>query len=82
LTHWILGVRPDYDGLRVEPCLPSTWNGFTMRRQFRAATYEITVRRDPSVSGHKVLVNHSAIAGTVVPVAAAGSIVQVEVFTA
>jgi cellobiose phosphorylase len=79
LTQWILGVRPDYDGLRVEPCLPSTWDGFTMRRLFRSATYAISVRRDPSVNGLQLLVDGRAIGGSVVPAAPSGSRVSVEV---
>jgi cellobiose phosphorylase len=81
LTQWILGVRPDHDGLRVEPCLPSTWHGFTMRRQFRAATYEITVRRDARRSP-RVAVNGRPIEGTLLPLAPPGTTVTVEVMTA
>ena len=79
LTQWILGVRPDYDGLRVEPCLPSAWDGFTVRRQFRGAIYEIEVRRDASVSGKQVLVDGQPMPDTLVPVAPAGSVFAVEV---
>ncbi len=43
-TEWLLGVRPDWDGLRIEPCLPPGWKGFTMTRAFRGATYDIEVR--------------------------------------
>jgi cellobiose phosphorylase len=43
-TEWILGVRPTWDGLLVEPCLPSHWKGFEMSRKFRGATYRIRVR--------------------------------------
>jgi cellobiose phosphorylase len=82
LTQWILGVRPDYGGLRVEPSLPSTWDGFTMRRQFRGATYEIEVRRDPAAeSGPAVTVDGTMIVGTLVPLAPAGATVTVEVRT-
>lgn len=42
LKH-ILGVRPEYDGLRVDPCIPADWDGFSVRRRFRGATYEIRV---------------------------------------
>ena len=79
LTQWILGVRPDYDGLRVEPCLPSTWDGFTVRRQFRGAIYEIEVRCDASVGGRQLLVDGQPMPDTLVPVAPAGSVVAVEV---
>ena len=44
-SDWILGVRADWDGLRVAPCLPPGWKGFTMRRAFRGARYSISVRR-------------------------------------
>src|SRR5215216_5841567 len=44
LTQWILGIRPDHDGLRIDPCLPTDWEGFTATRRFRGAEYEIKVR--------------------------------------
>jgi cellobiose phosphorylase len=46
-TEWMLGVRPEWEGLRIEPCLPREWRGFTMRRRFRGADYEIRVTRGP-----------------------------------
>ena len=45
-TEWILGVRPTWDGLLVRPCLPTDWKGFSMRRTFRGARYEITVETE------------------------------------
>jgi len=42
-TEWILGVRPEWDGLRIRPCLPPGWKGFTVRRRFRGADYDIAV---------------------------------------
>src|SRR5690554_3449049 len=44
VSQWILGIRPDYDGLIIDPCIPSDWNGFTVTRKFRGATYRITVK--------------------------------------
>lgn len=41
---YILGVRPTYDGLMVDPCIPDAWDGFKVKRRFRGATYEIEVR--------------------------------------
>jgi cellobiose phosphorylase len=40
---YILGVRPTYDGLIVDPCIPAEWDGFKITRKFRGATYEIEV---------------------------------------
>ena len=42
-TEWLLGVRPTWDGLMIDPCLPPEWNGFRMTRRFRGATYRIEV---------------------------------------
>lgn len=42
-TRFILGVRPDYDGLVIDPCIPSAWEGFEVTRNFRGATYQIKV---------------------------------------
>jgi len=42
-TEWILGVRPEPQGLRIDPCIPATWEGFRLVRQFRGTTFQITV---------------------------------------
>ena len=44
-SQGILGIRSDYDGLVVDPCLPDRMDGFTAARLFRGTRYEITVRR-------------------------------------
>ncbi|GAB2602126.1 glycosyl transferase [Paractinoplanes abujensis] len=78
ITQWILGIRPELDGLRIDPVLPSDWPGFTATRVFRGATYEISVRRE---AGHpaQVIVDGAPIDGVVVPPAPAGATVRVEV---
>jgi cellobiose phosphorylase len=42
-TQWILGIRPEYEGLRIDPCLPSSWSGFKARRAFRGRIFDISV---------------------------------------
>ena len=44
ITQFILGIRPDYDGLIVDPCIPKEWKGFKVRRKFRDAVYLVEVR--------------------------------------
>ncbi len=44
VTHYILGIRPGYDGLVLDPCISSDWDEYTVQRQFRGSTYTITVR--------------------------------------
>ncbi len=81
ITQWILGIRPEYDGLRVEPCLPSHWDGFQATRRFRGAIYSIVVRSTTEVTQKRieVVVDGRQIDGTVVPLAPAGTSVRVEV---
>lgn len=81
ITQYILGVKPDYQGLAVNPCIPKDWDGFNFTRKFRGATYNITVKNPDHVSkGVKSLtVNGQAVEGFVVPTQEAGSTVAVEV---
>jgi cellobiose phosphorylase len=50
VSQWILGIRPDYNGLLVDPCIPKSWKGFQVKRFFRGSTYYITVRNPEGVS--------------------------------
>jgi cellobiose phosphorylase len=84
VTQWILGIRPELDGLRVDPVIPSAWPGFSATRRFRGATYEITVRRAGTLEsglaeGAGTRVDGKQIPGTVLPLVAAGDTVRVEV---
>ena len=69
-THWILGVRPEVDGLRINPCIPKDWPGFTMHRQFRGKTLHIRVKNPAGVSsGVKSLtVDGRPVDGNLIPV--------------
>jgi cellobiose phosphorylase len=80
MTQWILGVRPEHDGLRVDPCLPSAWEGFRATRRFRGATYGISVTKPAGSTGRvrSLTVGGRTIEGTLVPVAPAGGVVEVE----
>jgi len=44
ISQFILGIQPDYDGLIVDPCIPTDWKGFNITRKFRGATYRIEVQ--------------------------------------
>ncbi|EKO3997925.1 glycosyl transferase [Vibrio fluvialis] len=79
-TQWILGVRPDIDGLIVDPCIPSDWKEFRVKRQFRGATYHIHVTNPDKVSKGvaELRVNGEVLAGNKVPVFTEGEH-QVEV---
>lgn len=68
------------DGLRVDPVLPAAWACFTATRRFHGATYQISVRDPDRISGRvaHLEVDGQRIDGTLVPLAPAGSTVQVE----
>ena len=43
VTQFMLGIRPEYDGLLIDPCIPADWKGFKATRKFRGSTYLIEV---------------------------------------
>jgi cellobiose phosphorylase len=49
VTQWIFGIRTEYDGLLVDPCIPARWKGFKVRRVFRGETFDIEVRNPSGV---------------------------------
>ena len=75
ISQAILGICPDYDGLRVAPCIPDDWEGFTVLRRFRGCEYTIRVRRGEDKG---LRVNGRALQGNVVPLCAEAK-AQVEV---
>ncbi len=81
VSQYILGIQPTLDGLRVDPCIPHTLSGFTVTRRYRGAVYHITVDNTAGVQhGIKaVTVDGKAISGNVLPLAAAGAEVTVQV---
>ena len=43
VSQYMLGIRPEYDGLLIDPCIPTDWKVFNATRKFRGATYQIEV---------------------------------------
>ena len=72
ITQWILGIRPEYDGLHIVPVLPERWTGFTAVRRFRGVAYHITVRRQGPGNDVSLSVDGKPVAGCVVPLPPAG----------
>ena len=70
VTQWIFGIRTEYNGLRVDPVIPSKWKGFAATRRFRGNTYLIEVRNPKGKQrGVKRLrVDGKEIAGNLLPV--------------
>ena len=70
VSQYILGIRPEYDGLVIDPCIPSSLEGFEVKRDFRGVTYHITVKNPAHVEkGLKALsVNGVTLEGNQIPV--------------
>ncbi|MCX5749772.1 MAG: hypothetical protein NTZ10_05980 [Candidatus Saganbacteria bacterium] len=48
-TEWVLGARRDYQGLRIDPCIPSKWKKCSITRPFRGSVYEINIENPNGV---------------------------------
>ena len=81
LSQGILGIKPDYDGLRVDPCIPQAWDGYSVTRRFRGSTLHITVANPDHVSAGvaEVLVDGEPISGSTIAVPEIGREMQVHV---
>ncbi len=66
ITQWILGIRPEYEGLRIAPVLPVQWPGFSAMRKFRGVTYRIAVSRKGPGNKVSLKVDGKPIDGAVV----------------
>lgn len=81
ITQFILGVKPGYDGLEIDPCIPRDWEEYEVKRDFRGAEYIIKVKNPNHLNSGvtHLIVNGERIEGNTVPMAAAGSVNTVEV---
>jgi cellobiose phosphorylase len=80
-TQWILGIRAEYEGLRIDPCIPSHWDGFKATRKYRGATYHITVTNPMHICKgvERVLVNGGQAQGSLIRADESAAEVHVEV---
>ena len=81
VSQYILGIKPDLDGLRIDPCIPSYVDGYSVVRKFRGKTYNITIKNPDKVQkGVKELkVDGAAIEGNLIDPSLGGDIVDIEV---
>ena len=81
ISQAILGVQPELDGLRIDPCIPPAWKNVRLTRRFRGAEYRIVIE-NPYGAEHGVralYVNGTRQDGNLIAPAAPGSIVSVRV---
>ncbi|BCJ96454.1 glycosyl transferase [Anaerocolumna cellulosilytica] len=81
ISQFILGIKPDYDGLKVDPSIPRDWEGYQVTRSFRGDTYKITVKNPNHVSAGiaSLTVDGKVVEGNIIPVALDGKLHEVEV---
>ena len=81
LSQYILGIRPDHNGLIVDPCIPKEWKQFRVVRKYRNSTYNINVNNPNNINkGVKsISVDGKTITGNMLPVFNDGKNHNVEV---
>ena len=69
ITQYILGIKPAYDGIQIDPCICSQWKEYKVTRRFRGSTYEITVKNPDGVCKgiREILLDGQPLEGNVVP---------------
>lgn len=79
ISQYILGVRPDYDGLRVDPCIPEDWKEFRVIRKYRGSIYDIKVMNleGKSKGVKRIVVDGKEISGNLLPIFNDGKIHEV-----
>lgn len=70
ISQWILGIKPDYDGLVIDPCIPAHWQGYRVKRHFRGSVYDIMVDNPKHVFRGivKLVVDGNEVIGNQVPI--------------
>jgi cellobiose phosphorylase len=82
VSQYLMGIKPDYNGLRIDPCVPKEWKHFSIRRYFRGAMYKIDVENPKGVSKgvRQMQVDGKKYIGNLLPVFNDGKIHKVKIF--
>lgn len=69
ISQWILGIKPHYKGLMIDPCIPQSWEGYAITRKFKGDVFDITVKNPKHVCRGvvKLIVDNKEIIGNIVP---------------
>jgi cellobiose phosphorylase len=70
ISQYMLGIRPEYFGITIDPCIPSEWSGFKAVRKFRNKILHIEVRNEKNVEKgvEQIIINEEIINGNYIPV--------------
>ena len=69
ITQAILGIQPTYEGLKINPCIPSAWDAYTVSREFRGCSYQIEINNPNHVCQgiREIRVDGALINGNILP---------------
>ncbi len=81
ISQYILGIRPDYEGLRIDPCIPAEWKELTVERTFRNKRFTITIINRSGVEKGvaKIILNGKSIDNNLIFIDQANDTNQVDV---
>ncbi|NLL42344.1 MAG: glycosyl transferase [Firmicutes bacterium] len=81
ITQAIFGIKPDWDGLVIDPCIPPSWREYRVEREFRGTRYQIRISNPGGVSkgAPRITVDGKEIAGNKLPLLTDGQVHPVEV---
>ena len=68
-TQYILGIQPDYSGLKIDPCIPANWTSVKITRRFRNKYFKIEIKNDRAVQKgvSQIILNEKKIDGNLIP---------------
>ena len=72
VSQFLLGVKPTFNGLMVDPCLPADIKEYTVKRKFRDGIFNITIKNESGAQKgiKKLIVDGQEVAGNIIPNAA------------
>ena len=82
ISQAILGIKPDYEGLLIDPCLPSSWTGYKVERLFRGVKYVIEVKKPKGISkgAHRIILDKEELGSNIIPILKDNKTHNVEVY--
>jgi N,N'-diacetylchitobiose phosphorylase len=69
-SRYMLGIQPEYDGITIDPCIPSDWVGFEVKRRFRKKWLNIKVENKNRVEKgvNEIILNGEKVVGSFIPI--------------
>ena len=69
ISQYILGIKPEYDGLMIDPAIPTDWKEYQVMREFRGDRFDITIVNPDHVSKgvKKLVVDGKKVEGNIIP---------------